>query len=209
MASRIKWLQPFVKNHAIRAEVLAIARRDQGDRRHCKYRVHEGAPECARTPSPMCMRDKSGSSCRTALFFFEARELAEELSRGYEFAVCSRSLELWDENGMLRIGKHHRGDGEWRWLPTNAHSVGVRTPLTLDECDEEQQINQDPEPGAATPQDSPPAQEDLDNPDAAKDQMDEDTAPSEDVKRQREEDNEARNVQGQVKRKALQVNKTL
>lgn len=131
------------------------------------------------------------------------------MNRGYEFVVCSRSFELWDKNGMLRIGSYHRGEGEWRWMQTNAHSVGVRTPLTLDEGDEDQQINQDAEPGAATPQDGPLAQEVPGNAEDPKDQMDDDEAAPEDVKRQREEDNEAGSAQEHVKRRALQVNKTV
>lgn len=67
----------------------------------------------------------------------------------------------------------------------------VRARLMLGDPDEKEANCQDQEPAAATPQDAPVTQEDPTEPEPAKDNMEDDGAPADEGKRQREDDAEA------------------
>lgn len=120
---------------------------------------------------------------------------------------------MWDKNGMLRIGSYHRGDDEWRWYLANAHSPGVRTPVSMDQEPDEHVVgHDDADPAPAAGGAARPAEEGgaADEDHAGEAKMDDAKPNAEGGKRQREEgDKENVGAQERPKRRHLQLNKTV
>lgn len=103
--------------HAVSAEILGARRGD----------ATAAADEStiAMTKKPIYVRGsairvgvETSPSRREALrCFFSARDLEKQLKVEYIFTICSRSLEIWCDAGIQRIGWWQRGEALWRWSP--------------------------------------------------------------------------------------------
>lgn len=131
-AQRLRWLQPFIQNHAVSAEVLGAR---EGSAKAIADESMNKKPIYVRGVAIRVGVEISPSRREALRSFFASRDLVKQLNGDYNSTICSRSLEIWCDAGFHRLGWWQRDEALWRWSPWAASIAKVKLPIDYDKED--------------------------------------------------------------------------
>lgn len=133
---RLRWLQPFVQNHAVSAQVLGAR---FGDTKSIADESTIAITKCPIFARVLPIRvgvETSPTRGEALRDFFEARDLLRQMNAVYNFTICSRSLEVGCDAGVQRIGWWQLDEALWRWSPWAAPIAKVKLPMEFSNGEE-------------------------------------------------------------------------
>lgn len=134
-----RWLEPFLTNHRLSAEVCMCNQYD------CKYYSDMISLQLQKDPPPMyvngkaatCMTETSPARIKALRKYNEQLHLLQELNHKVVFEMSQRSLEIWDCSATVRLGRYERDSEAWEWDLAAAATLNIGLPMNADTMDEQ------------------------------------------------------------------------
>lgn len=140
---QVRWLSPFVQNHQVSAEVLNAAQSDPkslADRVALAITRNNITVKGAQLKTALEVNLQRRAVLRT---WYSANDQIRDLNPQATFNFCERGLEIWDSTETVRIAWMDRKVGEVRRSSTGPRTLGINTPVNLDNPENEAKKQED------------------------------------------------------------------